>query len=174
LHYHGPKEDMGIQHDNPPIKKAAALLSKRAYSRGELRKKLAPITQDDLLEKTLDQLEQENLLNDAEYAYNLALHRMHQCGWGPAKVKEELLRRDIDPDVSQQAIKRGLSEADTETFLSACIEKRYKKLGSKNDPKEIKKLVLYLARRGFDENQILCALKRILPPDVFRCFETGD
>jgi regulatory protein len=165
---------MGIQHDDPPMKKAAALLARRAYSRGELRKKLAPVTQDSLLEKTLDRLEQENLLNDAEYAYNLALHQMQKCGWGPAKVKEDLLRRDVDPDIIRQAIERALCETDMDAFLLEYIEKQCKKRGPQMDPKEIRKLVLHLARRGFDENQIWGALRRIIPPDVFRCFETGD
>jgi regulatory protein len=165
---------MSIKHDQPPLKRAAALLAKRAYSRGELRKRLAPIGQDPLVEKTLDRLEQENLLNDPEYAYNLALHQIRQVGWGPAKVKEDLLRRDVDPDIVSQAIEQALSEVDIDTFLAGYIEKRCKKRGSQADPKEIHKLVLHLVRRGFDENQIIGALRRIIPPDVFRYFETGD
>jgi regulatory protein len=165
---------MCTKHGSPLLKRAAALLAKRAYSRGELRKKLAQLEQDPLVEKTLDRLEHENLLNDREYAYNLALHYIQERGWGPAKVKEDLLRRDVDPDVSKQAIEHVLNEADIETFLAGYIAKRCKKPGSKTDPKEIRKLVLHLIRRGFDENQIFSALRRIIPPDVFRYFETGD
>lgn len=162
------------KHGQPLLKRAAELLAKRAYSRGELRKRLAPIGQDPLVEKTLDRLEQENLLNDPEYAYNLALHQIRQVGWGPDKVKEDLLRREVDPDVVKQAIEQALNEADIETFLVGYIEKRCKKQGAQTDPKEIRKLVSHLLRRGFDENQIFSALRRIIPPDVFRYFETGD
>jgi SOS response regulatory protein OraA/RecX len=165
---------MGIK-DNPPlIKKAAALLAKRAYSCGELRKKLSPVEQDPLLEKTLARLEQLNLLNDAEYAYNLALHHIRQVGWGPARVKETLLRRDVDADIIKQAIERVLNEVDIETILIEYIEKHCQKQGLPAAPKDIQKLAFHLIRRGFDENQILSALRRIIPPDVFQRFETGD
>jgi regulatory protein len=157
-----------------PLKKAAALLAKRAYSRGELRKKLAPTGQAPLVEETLNRLEQVHLLNDPEYAYNFALRHFQQVGWGPAKVKENLLRHDVDPDVIDQAIERVRNEADIEAFLVEYIEKRCKKQGQQTDPKEIHKLVLHLVRRGFDENQIFGALRQIIPPDVFRHFETGD
>jgi regulatory protein len=165
---------MCAKHGSPLIKRAVALLARRAYSRGELRKKLTPIGQDPLLEQTLDRLENVILLNDLEYAYNLALHHIQQAGWGPAKVKDELLRRDVDPEVIKLAIERALNESDIDAFLVEYIEKRCRKLGSQTNPKEIHKLVLHLVRRGFDENQIWSALRRIIPPDVFRCFETGD
>jgi regulatory protein len=165
---------MCTKHGPPPTKRAAALLAKRAYSRSELRKKLAPIGQEPLVEKTLDRLEQVNLLNDREYAYNLALHHIQESGWGPAKVKEDLLRRGVDSDVIKQALEQALNEADIETLLVEYIEKRCKKQGLQTDPKEIRRLVLHLIRRGFEENQIWGALRRIIPPDVFRCFETGD
>jgi regulatory protein len=165
---------MGTDHDSPLMKRAAALLAKRAYSRGELRKKLSAVGQNPLIEETLDRLQQLNLLNDPEYAYNIALHQMRQVGYGPARVKETLLRCDVDPDVIKQAIERALNEADIETFLIEYVEKHCKKQGLPGDPKEIQKLVFHLLRRGFDENQISGALRRIIPPEVFRCFETGD
>jgi regulatory protein len=165
---------MRTKHGQPLIKRAGALLAKRAYSRGELKKKLDPVGQDPLIEETLDRLEQVNLLNDPEYAYNLALHHIQQLGWGPAKVKEDLFRRSVGPDVIEQAIERALCETDIDAFLVEYIEKRCKKQGLQTDPKEIHKLVLHLIRRGFDENQIWGALRQIIPPDAFRCFETGD
>jgi regulatory protein len=167
-------ETMGTKLDSPLIKKAVALLAKRAYSRGELRKKLSPVGQAPLIEETLDRLEQLNLLNDQEYAYNLALHHIRQVGWGTARVREALLRRNVDPDVIEQAIEHVLNEAGIETFLIEYIEKHCKKQGLPADPKDIQKLVFHLIRRGFDENQILGALRQMIPPDVFRRFETGD
>jgi SOS response regulatory protein OraA/RecX len=161
-------------HDDPLIKKAAALLAKRAYSRGELRKKLVSFDRNACVEETLNRLEKLKLLNDLEYAYNFTLHHIQQVGWGTDKVKENLLRRDVDPDVIQQAFDRVLNEADSKTFLMDYIEKHCKKHGLPTDPKDTKKLVFHLMRRGFDENQIWGALRQIIPPDVFRYFETGD
>jgi regulatory protein len=166
---------MANKHDPTSIKKGVALLAKRAYSRGELRKKVAPIgKQDPVIEKTLDRLEQLNLLNDHEYAYNFALHHIRQGGWGPAKVKETLCRRDVATDVIRHAIERVLSEIDIEALLIEYIGKHCRSHGSPTNPKDIKKLALHLMRRGFEENQIKSALKQTIPPDAFRCFETGD
>ena len=54
------------------MKKAGALLARRAYTRGELRDRLVKTSGETPVESILDRLEQLNLLNDAAYAYNLA------------------------------------------------------------------------------------------------------
>jgi regulatory protein len=156
------------------LKKAGSLLARRAYSRGELRMKLAKMAGDSEIESALNRLEQLNLLNDADYAYNFAFYRIQQEGWGPAKVRDSLLRRHLSPANIESALERVRNELGDELVLIDCIKKRCGKQEPPTNPKDIQKLIAYLQRRGFDDDAIFRALKRMLPAAVIQRFETGD
>jgi len=160
------------------MEKAAALLAHRAYSRGEMRKKLAasvnvPGDNDTEIESTLDRLEELRLLNDADYAYNFALYRMKESGWGAAKIDAALLRNDVAKQVIAGAIARVLEETNEADFtLTAVIKKYCEKKGTPADAGAARRLALYLARRGFDEEQIFHAIEQVVPPEIFRKLTT--
>lgn len=165
---------MDTKSDSQLMKKAAAVLARRACSRGELRKKLAGAGAAAQLELTLDRLEQLNLLNDADYAYNFALYRMQQQGWSPSRVTAALLGRDVARPLIDDALQRIESEAGTASILAAYITRHCHKQGLPATPKDVARLCAHLLRRGFDENQIWNVLRRMLPSELFRRFETGD
>jgi regulatory protein len=169
-----PTESMEAKPDKILLKKAAALLAHRPYSRGELRSKLMAISTRISPEPVLDRLEQLNLLNDAEYAYNFALYRIQQEGWGPAKISTSLVRRHIAQSTIECALERIRSELGKEPTLMEYIEKHCAKQGLPTNPKDIRKLVSHLSRRGFEESHILGALKRVVPLALLQHFETGD
>jgi len=156
------------------LRKAGALLARRAFSRGELRDKLSAAAGDSRVEAVLDRLEQLNLLNDADYAYNFALYRIRQLGWGPAKVRDSLLRRQVAPAIVESAIKRACEEADP---LAALADYARKYLGKKDTAPDLKiarRLIAHLRRRGFEEDIIMSALKRVIPAALWQRLETGE
>ena len=170
------------------MKRAAALIARRAYSRGEMRRKLAAAQNDDEvpsaeIEAVLDRLEYLNLLNDAEYAYNFAFYRIKDSGWGEEKVREALIDKN-DKDVAKAVADRALARVREEIaqdgpdgMVDALVEyaKSYcRKHGTPSSLKDAQKLARRLAGRGFDEDRIIGALQRIIPPEIFRHFETGD
>ena len=165
---------MEIKPDTILLKKAAALLSRRPYSRGELRITLQSFSNEVSPEPVLDRLEQLNLLNDMEYAYNFALYRIQGEGWGPAKVKISLLRRHVAGSVIDCALERVRAELGEASLLAEYIKKHCAKQGLPTTPKDIRRLALHLSRRGFEENDILDALKRVIPPALLQRLETGD
>ena len=150
------------------LRKAGSLLARRAYSRGELRAQLAGTAAGSELESALDRLEQLRLLNDPEYAYNFALSRMKRQLWGPARVREALLGRQIPEEVAETAIRRASLECDEPSVLRAYLEKYLGGKGMPSGPREARKLAMHLRRRGFGEDNIVSALKQVLPRD------TGD
>jgi regulatory protein len=156
------------------FKKAGALLARRAFSRGELRIRLSKMADNLEIESMLDRLEQLNLLNDADYAYNFALYRIRQEGWGPAKVQESLLRRHVQQAVIECALERVHSELGEESVLIEYINGHCGKKGLPANPKDIRKLIMHLSRRGYDQEAIVRALKRLLPTAAMRRFETGE
>jgi regulatory protein len=156
------------------MKKAGALLARRDCSRGELRKKLSKIAQAPEIEAVLDRLEQLNLLNDVDYAYNFALCRIRQEGWGPAKVRDSLLRRDVAPETVEAALKRVLDEVDPRFAVADYVRKHIGKSGLASDIQSVRRLVLHLRRRGFDDDAIWGGLKRTVPAALLHRLETGE
>jgi SOS response regulatory protein OraA/RecX len=156
------------------FKKAGSLLARRSYSRGELRNMLAKCADQDQVEIALNRLESLNLLNDAEYAYNFALGRMGRQGWGPAKVLDSLLKRHVEQNTIESAMARIQNEGGEESSLDLCIKRYCTKRGRPSDPKDFKKLVSHLRRRGFDEDDIFHALKKAIPDAASQRFETGE
>jgi regulatory protein len=156
------------------LQKAGRLLAHRSYSRGELRVKLSQTADELLVEAALIRLEQLNLLNDADYAYNFALNRIKQEGWSSAKVSTSLLRRYIDPKTIESALERIREEIGYESSLLEYIDAHCRKQGTPTDPIHIRKLLQHLRRRGFEENEIFRVLKQKIPAEILRHFETGE
>jgi regulatory protein len=156
------------------LKKAGALLARRAYSRGEMRARLIKMAGETAVESILDRLEQLNLLNDADYAYNFAFRRTQREGWGPAKMQEALRRRGVSPAAIARALERVRNELSADSTLEALLERYCGTHGIPANPKDIQKLILYLQRRGFDEEAIRGVLRHRMPAAALRRFETGE
>ena len=155
------------------LKKAGALLARRSYSRGELGDKLARYAEGSQVEPVLDRLEQLNLLNDADYAYNFALCRIQE-GWAPAKVHSSLLRRKIGQKTVERALERAQSEPASESSLASFVQMHCRKKGLPASPREVRRLISYLLRRGYDEETVLDTLRQTLPQTVWNRFDTGE
>jgi regulatory protein len=165
---------MDAEQQNNLLKKAGALLARRPYTRGEMRDKLASLADSSHLESLLDRLENLNLLNDAECAYNFALCRIQQNGWSPAAVRKSLLRRQVEPQTIEDVLERARKESGGDSILVSYVRKYCGKRGLPADLKQTRRLVAHLRRRGFDEDSILSALKHTIPAAILQRFETGE
>jgi regulatory protein len=156
------------------LKKAGALLSRRSYSRGELRHRLLRIAGDKEVEAVLNRLEQLKLLNDAEYAYNFALYRIGRQSWGPAKVHQDLQRRHVASAIIEEALQRVEDELGKETVSLEYIQKYCGTHWPPSDRKHIRRLIMHLRGRGFGDEAILKALKKIPAATALQHFEMGE
>jgi regulatory protein len=156
------------------LQKSGSLLGRRAYSRGELRDRLVRIAGESPVDPVLDRLEQLNLLNDADYAYNFALRRLMEDGWGPGKVRDSLLRRQVAQTIVEQALKRVCSEIGSDGALESYVDKYQKKHGLPADLKGLRRLFSHLRQRGFDAEGIRRVLSRLVSPALWQRFETGE
>jgi regulatory protein len=145
------------------MEKAGAYLARRPRTRAELRRLLAPLAGESEIETALDRLAELKLLNDAEYAYNLGFRRSTQEAWGPLRIRQELLRRQIAPDVVELTVARILRENPEERVLAGYLDRHCRQSGIPADPKGIRRLVQHLQRRGFHDDAILKALRRNIP-----------
>jgi regulatory protein len=157
------------------LKKASQLLARRAYSKGELCRKLEKTVADEtIVVSILDRLEQLKLLNDTEYAYNFALSRISRDGWGPAKVRHALIRRHVSLSDISIALDRIRTELGDEYALADYLRKYFNKRGLPKNPKSIRNLILHLQRRGYNRPSIWKTINHIVPSAMLHHFDTGD
>jgi regulatory protein len=160
--------------DKALLKKAGALLSRRGYSRGELRNKLLKFAGNQQVESVLDRLEQLKLLNDTEYAYNFALYRIERQSWGSAKVHDDLRRRHVAPSIIEYVLQRVRNELGEETIPLEYIRKYCGKHWPPAEKKHLQRLIMHLRGRGFSDEAIEHALRKLPATPALQHFEMGE
>ena len=134
--------------------KALEVLSRRPYSRRELKDKLLRRGTDEQdAEDCVAWLAERGFLDDGEYAGAVARHYSAK-GYGAGRVKSELRRRGIGRELSEQTLS-DLPE-NTEK-LDAFIARR---LSDPKDRDSVRKIGAALFRRGFSWEEIRAALRR--------------
>lgn len=69
---------------------------------------------NELVDKIIEQLKKENLLNEERYVKAFIEDKVNLTNYGPLKIEKEL----IDLDIDEELIKRYLSKYDNEIFIS--------------------------------------------------------
>jgi len=144
---------------NPGAAHAAAisLLARRDYSSDDLERRLilrgftrAAIAQ------ALTELRSANALNDARFGQSLVARRTRR-GQGPVRIRNELRKAGVAPELAEAAINPGQDGPD---FARLAREARVRKFGSKvpRDWKEKARQARFLQYRGFSTDHIRAAL----------------
>jgi len=133
--------------------RAVAYLSRREYSRLELRRKLLPVAADaDELDLVLDELERERWLSDERYAQAL-VHRK-AARQGAARIVQELRRQGVSGE-NLDVVRAQLQDTEIERAREVW---RKKFDGPPQDAREYARQFRFLASRGFSAE----CLRRIL------------
>ena len=134
--------------------KALELLSRRPYSRKELKDKLMRKGADEQsAEDCLDWLQEQGFLNDGEYAGAVARHYAAK-GYGAGRVRSELQRRGIERELWDDSLSQ-LPDAGEQ--LDSFLARRLK---DPSDRDSVRKLSAALFRRGYSWEEIRAALRR--------------
>lgn len=155
--------------------KGAALgyIGRRSHSRKELEKKMMDRGHEaDVIQESLDRMQDLGLQDDGEYALIFARSKWRQSKWSPRKIDMELRRRGVEEDVIDNALENVFGvEKDIqidETYqeaieLLAAAKRQYQSYGSANISKEAKKrrIIGWLQRRGFTWDTIRSVLQSI-------------
>ena len=134
--------------------KALEMLSRRPYSRRELKDKLLRSGVDEQrAEECVAWIAERGFLDDGEYAGAVARHYTAK-GYGAGRVKSELRRRGIGRELMDET----LSELPENTEkLDAFIARR---LSDPSDRDSVRKVSAALFRRGYSWEEIRAALRR--------------
>jgi regulatory protein len=134
--------------------KALEMLSRRPYSRRELKDKLLRRgTDEQSADECISWLNEHGFLDDGEYAGAVARHYSAK-GYGAGRVKTELRRRGIERELADET----LAELPENTEkIDAYIARR---LSDPKDRDSVRKIGAALFRRGYSWEEIRAALRR--------------
>ena len=177
----GPELLHGIEDEVAALRtydRALRLLAARGRSIRELRRRLSIAKEPEHhITAAIEKLQSMGLLDDAEYARQLARSQMVGRGYAPRRLQQELARRGVARDVADRAIDLVLTEdaapgsygAESGVDLGETIEKLARKklrgLASLDPDTRDRRLYAFLARRGYDSNDIRGVLVKLKAED---------
>jgi regulatory protein len=146
---------------------ALRFLSHRPRSVREVRDKLRENEfGDEIISKTINDLEQTGLLDDKEFARTYIRDTLAIRPSGKYLLKRRLLLLGVDKSLVDEALDEGLDDASQERAALEAARKFIKKanaLQRRKDPLKIRnRLANYLSRRGFTWDVITTTLKNVL------------
>ena len=134
--------------------KALEMLSRRPYSRRELKDKLLRRgTDEQSVDECISWLDEHGFLDDGEYAGAVARHYSAK-GYGAGRVKTELRRRGIERELADETLAELPENTDK---IDAYIARR---LSDPKDRDSVRKIGAALFRRGYSWEEIRAALRR--------------
>lgn len=137
----------------------ARVIGMKSFSECELRKKLAGRSfSDEAAEYAITRLKELHLINDEQYAADIANH-YKTGGYGKGRVRQELFRRGIAREIIENILdNEAEDEAAEENFINEFLAKKLS--GRDVDRKMLSKAAAALMRRGFTWERISSAIRR--------------
>lgn len=137
--------------------RALKLLGFRARSVAELRRQLlrkGELASD--VDAAIARLIDQKLLDDADFARQFARTRLLAAGASRRRIVQELARRGVPRDIADRSISelRESDGLDPSAAARRVAEKKWKSLTRLDDFTRRRRLYAFLARRGFDSDEI--------------------
>jgi regulatory protein len=144
---------------------ALRALARRAHARFDLRRRLLQKQHPPAaVDGALDRLAASGLLDDARFARDYAGAKATRGGGrGPARLVRDLLSQGVPRGVAEEAVRIALADegVDPAAALRAVAEKRAMQLAGLPAPVRKRRLVAFLARRGFAGSEVREVVERV-------------
>lgn len=128
----------------------------KARTEKEVRDKLYGEYSPEIIDRVAEMLKSYKMIDDAEYARLYVSDCLKLKGWGPRRILEELGRRGIGRELAEPCLDNTGEQMSEKAEV--LLEKRIK--NTSIEPKEYKKHMDFLLRRGFDHSTAKEALKK--------------
>jgi regulatory protein len=143
--------------------RALNLLAFRARSARELHRRLVQkgVTSE-RADRVIAKLREVGLIDDTDFARQLARSKM-SAGASRRRVHQELFKRGVAREVADEAVEQvvedeGLSDADS---IQRIARKKWGTLNGLDEPTRCRRLYGFLARRGFDSDEISRVVRQL-------------
>jgi regulatory protein len=147
------------------LDRALNLLAHRARSARELRRRLVQKGEPPaLIDAALERLERMGLIDDAEYARQVARSKVMAQGASKRRVRQELFKRGVSSDLADAAIDEVYEDeaVDPGEIVERAARKRLKALAGLDPETRRRRLYGFLARRGYESDEIRAAMATVL------------
>ena len=143
---------------------ALNLLAARPYSTQTLRRKLiqkeySAADADEAIRRLVD----NGLLNDAKYAEQYARSKILTTGASKRRLQQELYRKGIKGELATTAIANVIEQEDIDpaAVVERVARKKLSQLGDLEPLVLRRRLFAFLARRGYDLEEIKAVVSRL-------------
>lgn len=141
---------------------AVRLLERRPFARKDLARRLAlkghPVG---LIEPALDRAERAGYLDDERFARHF-IQAKSARGRGPARLRRELSLQGVAAGVVERLLAEELAPGWSAEAVRTLAEKRARQLAGVPRPDRIRRLVAYLARRGFSGPEVVGVVRQVV------------
>ena len=130
---------------------ALRAVARRAHARGDLRRRLLQKQHPPAaVDAALDRLGSAGLIDDVRFAVDYAVAKARR-GRGPSRLARDLQAQGVERRVAEEAVRTSLAAegVDPAEAVRALAEKRARQLAGLPLAVKKRRLVAFLARRGF-------------------------
>jgi regulatory protein len=120
------------------------------------------------VDAAIARLREAGLLDDSNFARQLARSKAIGGGHSRRRIQQELAKRGVARDVSDEAIAEVFEEeeVDEAASIERVARKKLRTLSKLDLPTQKRRLYAFLARRGFDADDIQRVLRIVLSGDA--------
>ncbi|HEY4132285.1 MAG TPA: regulatory protein RecX [Gemmatimonadaceae bacterium] len=145
--------------------RALDMLEARSRAVTELRRLLIKKGEPPIdVDAAIARLRDNGLLDDANFARQLTRSKAIGGGHSRRRIQQELAKRGVARDVSDEAIAEVFEdeEVDEAASIERVARKKLRTLSGADAPTQKRRLYGFLARRGFDADDIQRVLRLVL------------
>lgn len=138
------------------MNRAVKLLAAKPRSVGELRERLLEKTwtNDDIVSRVIEKLEEYKYLDDQKFAKDLALSKLRQKPQGKRRLQQSMSQKKLDRETLDTAIASAFEKIPETELIERAIEKRLRLKGRPETREDTKRFYDYLLRQGFGSDLI--------------------
>ena len=116
------------------------------------------------VDAAIARLQRAGLLDDANFARQFTRSKALGAGMSRQRLQQELARRGVARDVSEQAIDSVFADEriDEDASIERVARKKLRMLARLSDETRRRRLYGFLARRGYDSDDIQRVLRTLL------------
>ncbi len=138
------------QTDKGLLEKARKFCAFQERCSHEVRRKLRTLGADqDQIEKVLSLLNREGYLDDRRFAEAYAYGKFSNSHWGRYRIRQELLTRNIQENIIQQAL-RQIDDASYKKTLNKLIQQKRQQLLERNADHIRERTARYCQQKGYE------------------------
>jgi regulatory protein len=145
--------------------RALNMLAARGRASAELRRLLIRKGEPaDSVDIAIERLVSVGFLDDAAFARQFARSKGVSGGLSRRRLQQELGRRGVDRETGSEAIETVFTDegVDEEAAIERVARKKLRSLSSLDDATKRRRLYSFLARRGYDSDDISRVMRQVL------------